>query len=97
MTKLKKQEDSPYQAPGCIKAAKYGVKLPAFIQIPIEQSKLDPESMIGFSQTRDDIIAALSGLRKATINAEEDVEMNLGEIVVENDSKVQDSSDCSTD
>ena len=53
--------------------------------------------MIGWSQTRDDIIAALSGLRKATINAEEDVEMNLGEIVVENDSKVQDSSDCSTD
>ena len=36
VSELMKQEDSPYQAPGCIKAANYGVKLPAFIQVPIE-------------------------------------------------------------
>ena len=96
VSELMKQEDSLYQAPGCIKAANFGIKLPAFIQIPIEQNKIDPESLIGWSETRDDITAALRGLRKETIQAEEDFEMNYGEAAIEYDLEVQNSSDCST-
>ena len=36
----------PYQVPGCVKRSSNGVKLPPFIQIPIENTRLDPNGLI---------------------------------------------------
>ena len=44
--------------------AKNGIKLPAFIQIPIKKNNLDPTALIGWEKTKRDIKAALVAERR---------------------------------
>ena len=59
-----KEENAPYQPPGCNMEATNGIKLPAFIQIPIEKNSLDPTALIGWEKTKGEILAALGAKRR---------------------------------
>ena len=59
-----KEEHAPYQPPGCSMEATNGIKLPAFIQVPIEKNNLDPTALIGWEKTKYDIKVALGAKRR---------------------------------
>ena len=49
-SEFEKKTHLPYQPPGCIKRGGNGVKLPPFIQIPIEGTRLDSDGLVGWDE-----------------------------------------------
>ena len=84
----------PYQTPGCIKRGENGVKLPPFIQIPIEKTRLDSDGLIDWNEAMLDIKETLGGKKWPVPSQEEDEEMLSEELEIEETQIAQSCLDC---
>ena len=84
-----KAETMPYQAPGCNKDAINGIKLPVFIKTSIEKVILNSEALIGWENSKEDVLEALSGKRRPEPHAEATYKMIFAEDEAEGTQEVQ--------
>ena len=73
----------PYQTPGCIKRGDNGVKLPPFIQIPIEKARLDSDGLIHWNEAMLDIKETLGAKKCPASPQDKDQKMFSEEIAIE--------------
>ena len=82
-SEFKKKGTVPYQTPGCAQHGGNGVKLPPFVQIPIEKARLDSSGLIGWNEAQVDIVNMLGAKTWPTHPQEEDQEMLSEELEIE--------------
>ena len=89
-----KKGHMPYQTPGCAQHGGNGVKLPPFIQIPIEKARLDSSGLDGWNEAQVDIMTMLGAKKWPAPPQGEDQGMLSEELEVEETQIDQSFLDC---
>ena len=95
VSEFQKKSFLPFQTPGCTKNGGNGIKLPPFIQNPIEKASLDSNGLIWWNEVQVDIAEALGVKFRREGHLEEDQEMKTEDIEVEETQLEQSSMDIS--